>query len=70
MTAIILLILGIRLAVDCDDRNRAVIVLARFASYRYRLLPVSSPRHRRCSIRCLRCKENSRASEETADLSR
>lgn len=71
MTAIILLILGIQLAVKYDDRARTIILFARFASYRRRLLPVAAARQdRRSAIRCLRCAASSRSSEETADLFR
>ena len=69
MTAIILLILGIRLAVKCDDRERAVSVRARFVSYRHRLAPVvATPHDRRCAIRCLRCGAISRAEEKAPDF--
>ncbi|MWV26943.1 hypothetical protein GRF63_03395 [Erythrobacter sp. GH3-10] len=71
MTAIILLILGIRLAVKCDDRDRAVSMRARFDSYRNRLaLILATPHDLRYAIRCRRRGESSRLSEETPDPSR
>ena len=71
LTAIILLILGIRLAPECDDRNRAIIMRARFASFRRRLAPFLAASHqRRSPIRCFRYRASARAKEETADLSR
>lgn len=71
MTAIILLILGIELAVRYDDRVRTIIVCARFASYRHRLAPIlATPHHLRDAIRCLRCGASSRLSKENPDPSR
>lgn len=71
MTAIILLILGIQLAVKYDDRVRTIIVFARFASYRRRLAPIlATPHDLRCAIRCLRCGAISRAEEKASDFSR
>ncbi len=74
MTAIILLILGIQLAVKYDDRVRTIIVFARFASYRRRLAPIlATPHDLRCAIRCLRCLRCgaiSRAEEKASDFSR
>ena len=71
MTAIILLILGIQRAVECDDRNRVVIVRARFASYRQRLAPILATSHdRRWPIRCFRYGASAQSSEKTTDLSR
>ena len=71
MTAIILLILGIQLAVKYDDRVRTIIVFARFASYRRRLAHIPATRHDlRYAIRCLRYGGSSRLSEETLDPSR
>lgn len=65
MTTIVLLILGIQLAVNCDDRDRAVKVRARFDAYRHRLAPiVAAPHDLRYAIRCLRCGASSRLSEE------
>ncbi|QWC56487.1 hypothetical protein F7D01_04720 [Erythrobacter sp. 3-20A1M] len=71
MTVIILLILGIRLAVKRDDRDLALSVRARFASYRHRIAPVVATLHdRRCAIRCLRCGASSPSRKEIPDLSR
>ena len=70
MTAIILIILGIQLAVEYDDQNRVVMVRARFASYRRRLAPILATLHDlRYAIRCLRCGASSQWSEETPDPS-
>ena len=71
MTAIILHILGIRLAIKCDDRDRAVSVRARFDSYRHRLaLILATPHDLRYGIRCLRCGAISLLSKKTPDPSR
>lgn len=71
MTALILLILGIGIAVVYDGQDRVVIVRARFLSFSYRLAPILAASHqRRSTIRCFRCRASARANEETADLSR
>lgn len=71
MTAIVLLILGIRLAVAFDDRHRVVIIRARFVSYRRQFASIlATPHVRRYAIRCLRFRAISQADEKTADLSR
>lgn len=71
MTAIIILILGIWLTVEYEDRTYVIIIRARFASYRHQLKTILAASHQRRSlIRCLRCGSRSRSYEKTADFPR